>query len=124
MTKCCTLDDCDKPFVALGYCKKHLTRFRRHGDPTVRLTNSKPGSYDAVHQRLFFRKGRASDHDCVDCGGQAEQWSYDNSDPDELVGRRGRRYSLDLERYSPRCVPCHREFDRARGSVKGETTAP
>jgi hypothetical protein len=31
----CTLDDCDKPYRALGYCQMHYLRFRRYKDPNI-----------------------------------------------------------------------------------------
>ena len=71
--------------------------------------------------------GAASEHDCVDCGGSAYQWSYDHSDPDERVATEppltGIAYSLNPEHYSPRCVPCHKRFDLGRlDAVRGGTT--
>src|SRR5690606_2960253 len=38
--------------------------------------------YGAAHERVYRKRGRASQHDCVDCGERAEEWSYDHSDPD------------------------------------------
>lgn len=29
----CSIDDCDKPTVGRGYCRKHYGRWHRHGDP-------------------------------------------------------------------------------------------
>lgn len=69
-----------------------------------------PG-YSAVHLRLKSTRGVASDHSCVDCGSRADDWSYSNECPDEIVDDQGRRYSSDLEQYAPRCAPCHRKFD-------------
>jgi hypothetical protein len=74
---------------------------------------SAPG-YRALHQRLNKTRGKASSFACVGCGEQAEEWSYDHSDPDELTGLNGRTpsiYSMDLTHYQPRCVPCHVAFD-------------
>ncbi|MEP9384531.1 hypothetical protein [Nocardioides sp. KR10-350] len=73
-----------------------------------------PESYAAVHSRLQRRRGSAWGWACVDCGEHAEEWSYDGGDPDERVDAKGRRYSLDLSRYVPRCVPCHRRLDRRK----------
>lgn len=30
----CAIDGCDKPVFGHGWCSKHYTRWRRHGDPT------------------------------------------------------------------------------------------
>jgi len=58
---------------------------------------------EAVHLRLRRERGRASEYACVDCGEAAEEWSFD-----EPSG-----YSVDLSRYAPRCIRCHREHDLA-----------
>ena len=29
----CVIDGCDKPVFGHGWCSKHYTRWRRHGDP-------------------------------------------------------------------------------------------
>lgn len=58
-------------------------------------------------------RGRASLHRCLDCDGTADQWSYDHMDEDELFNEKGHPYSLDVGRYQPRCIACHRLFDRA-----------
>lgn len=117
----CKVEDCQKKVHAHGYCGGHLSRWQRHGDP---LGSSKPTgrplkgdhpSWSAVHKRLKRQRGTAKVRTCVDCHGPAEEWSYDGTDSAELVqpdGRaKGLRYSLDLDHYVPRCVPCHRTFD-------------
>lgn len=35
----CTLDGCDNPHEARGWCELHYARWKRHGDPTVVLVN-------------------------------------------------------------------------------------
>lgn len=74
--------------------------------------------YGAAHGRVKRDRGKAADHSCVDCSGPARHWSYDHSDPDELVSEsprtKGVAYSLDPNHYSPRCVPCHKRFDLNR----------
>jgi hypothetical protein len=73
--------------------------------------------YLGAHDRLRRDRGRAKEHQCVDCGDQAEQWSYDHADPDELSGTQGTKgttpypYSLKPEHYDPRCKSCHVAFD-------------
>lgn len=78
-----------------------------------RKFTARPG-YRAMHHRVSKMLGSAREQSCVDCGGQAAEWSYDNSDPDEITGMSGDSqvaYSLDQSRYQPRCIPCHRAFD-------------
>lgn len=31
----CSLEGCDKPHLALGYCEPHYRRFKKHGDPLL-----------------------------------------------------------------------------------------
>lgn len=71
-------------------------------------------SYYTVHDRLRRVYGPARNHQCVDCGKTAADWSYDHSCPDEryaLLGGRLFPYSCDLARYQPRCKPCHATLD-------------
>lgn len=74
-------------------------------------------SYQALHDRLRRYRGRASEHRCVECGGQAQDWAYDHSDPEAVVTKVGKKriaYSTDLSRYQPMCRRCHIQFDAAQ----------
>jgi hypothetical protein len=120
----CTVDGCealdDGPH---GLCAKHITRYRRHGDPLAFRPNPMPtgpavatwtgdlATYPALHQRVKKNRGVPSLHICVDCGTQAQHWSYDHTDPEELFEEGYGAYSLDIYRYEPRCVRCHKNFD-------------
>lgn len=76
-------------------------------------------SYRGIHTRLQTARGAASTHPCVDCGQQAQHWSYDYNDPEQVYGRGHRSpYSVHLEHYQPRCVPCHGRFDYGRPGDK------
>lgn len=73
-------------------------------------------TYRTVHTRLTKWRGKANNHQCVDCDQRADQWSYDHSDPDPRSERSGNNmlpFSTDLSRYQPRCNSCHTAFDRA-----------
>lgn len=71
-------------------------------------------AYSSVHNRLNKRRGRAGLYRCQDgCGRMATQWSYDHQDPDELLNERGWPYSMNLERYQPRCKSCHSLLDHS-----------
>ena len=104
----------------------HYTRLLRHGDVNVAIHQrdramsrgedhyayNRDGSYLSVHQRLLKLHGKALLYKCVDCGERASQWSYDRKCPDERIDSKiGVPYSVDLDRYEPRCVPCHKRFD-------------
>jgi hypothetical protein len=109
----CVVDGCGAPVRARGYCNTHYRRWQVHGDPRadVPIERKTAGgvSYWSVHQRLKTDRGPASARRCAECGGPAVDWSYDGSDPDERIyPARGWRYSLDLDRYRPRCRSCHR----------------
>lgn len=70
-------------------------------------------SYEQAHLRLKTDLGRPTQYNCIECGGQAKEWSYMGGCPDELLDRKGRPYSLDQSRYEPMCVSCHRRRDIA-----------
>jgi hypothetical protein len=71
--------------------------------------------YGAAHARVKRDRGATRGHQCIDCGAQAAQWSYDHTCPDELTdGATGAAYSLNVSRYDPRCVSCHKQYDLSR----------
>lgn len=95
----------------------------RHGDASTcgdRRTHRRldMAGYTAAHQRCRSDRGRVQGHPCVDCGKQAQHWSYNHDDPDELLAydlsAHPVAYSLKSEHYSPRCVSCHKRFDLGR----------
>lgn len=116
----CAVSECGRPHYCRGMCTTHYQRERKHGS-TVRPEHpagpnhhSWRGSdvgYRAVHTRLTADRGSASAFACVDCGGRAEQWSYDNLDPDERHEPGCGTYSLNLDHYSARCRRCHHAYD-------------
>jgi len=69
-------------------------------------------SYKILHNVLRRDRGPASRCVCVDCDNRALDWSYTYGDPQEIRDDLGRRYSLDLSFYVPRCRRCHRDHDR------------
>jgi len=76
--------------------------------------------YEAAHMRIAQAKGAAAQHDCIDCGKQAEDWSYDYTDTTEYVCRRRFvLYSTDPQRYQPRCRKCHKRHDMDRRGAAG-----
>lgn len=103
-------------------------RFKKHGDaalvgkpgvqPGTRERDANPNwrgeaiGYEAAHARVEADRGRACEHSCIDCGGRAENWSYDHADPNELRNARGLPYSPHTMHYAPRCLSCHARFDR------------
>lgn len=135
--KSCTVDNCDRRHAAKGMCGMHYNRFKRYGDTsTVNPPHSKGGcrmkgethprwkgrdiTYVSAHCRVSSHRGKASAHMCA-CGSAAQEWAYDYSDPNPLIGdsrgEYGLAYSPDVERYTPMCGKCHRQFDREAGQV-------
>jgi hypothetical protein len=129
----CTVNGCDRTHDAHGYCHIHYCRAVKYGDPNVG-TGRRPNfpkyqgdnhpmwvgdevTYPGQHLRVKSFRGRATDHPCADCGEQATQWSYDHADPDERIAPNGRVYSTNVDHYQPRCIKCHRQFDRERASA-------
>lgn len=74
--------------------------------------------YAGAHGRVRRTRGPASTHPCIDCGRAAAHWSYDHTDPNERTSQaeqtQGVAYSLDIEHYQARCVPCHKRYDMNR----------
>lgn len=125
--KVCTVEGCEKELRARGYCSTHWARWRKYGTPELPEKRNMPtgehhknwtgsnATYAAVHQRIKNTCGSASKYKCVDCGNIARQWSYDRNDPNErldfIYSKNPIPYSVDLKKYSPRCVSCHKKFD-------------
>lgn len=73
--------------------------------------------YAGVHYRLRRERGPAREYLCS-CGRQADEWAYDDRDPQELRDQKGRPYSLDLDHYQAKCLPCHRRFDAGEAQCR------
>lgn len=82
-------------------------------------------SYEQAHLRLKLWRGRPDSMLCIKCSETARHWAYMGGDPKELLrDRKGRAYSLDLDRYEPMCVPCHLRKDRADADGRSEDVCP
>lgn len=124
----CKVDGCEKKHHTKGFCGMHAKRIATHGDPLI-AGDHYPGrprmeqpSYTGMHKRLFYDKGRAAAHSCVDCGSRAQEWSYDGGCPNELfetLEKMPIAYSTDQARYSPRCKKCHRGRDESLNRARG-----
>lgn len=112
------LCDCGRSTVARSGDLRRGTKL--HCDDKALHRRQEHAGYVAAHQRVRQDRGRAATHSCVDCDGGAQHWSYDHSDPGELlddsVNAGPLPYSLDTSRYQPRCIPCHKKFDMRKGA--------
>lgn len=119
--------------VTRGLCAAHYSRWLRYGTTELQGHIPQPGAdnvnwrgdgigYSAAHMRVRSMRGPATDHHCVDCGGPAVHWSYDHADPAEqrgapAPGDKPLPFSPDSDHYQPRCVSCHKHFDRAASAA-------
>lgn len=115
----CTVDDCEREYYGRGWCRMHYQRWRLTGD-AEHLPKAQPGvitSYHAAHSSVTYRKGRASEQICADCGERAHHWSYVHDCPnerrDESGAGAGTAWCPHMEHYQPRCRACHRRYDDA-----------
>ncbi len=115
----CSIDSCPERHASKGYCKKHLGRYKRNGDPNIVFTKGvsrkEEVGYLGAHNRVYSLKGKAADYVC-ECGDTAEEWAYNHSGVQERTAPPNKngyefKYSLDPEQYVAMCKPCHTEFD-------------
>ena len=127
----CSIALCEKPVRSTRspYCEMHYGRIRFGGTPGE--AESRVGrsgeqhhhwagdniTYRSAHTRVHNARGAASSYQCVDCGKQAQQWSYNHLSDKEQWGLTSNGYylpySTDVQAYDPRCVSCHQIFDEA-----------
>ena len=104
MNRTCSIQGCNRKHHARSVCAYHYNRLRDAGTSIT---------YSRMHATFISERGLAPSRECVDCGKPAHDWSYDHSDPNELISATGARFSADTQRYAPRCKSCHRVFDAA-----------
>lgn len=112
----CSFTDCGRPHNARGYCHTHWQQLKRGYELKPIKVTSATICYAAAHDRLRAARGKASTYACVDnCGRMATEYSLDDHNhPDNLTCVQSTTtYSLDLDRYAPRCRSCHRLHDAA-----------
>lgn len=127
----CKIGRCEKPIRSTGspYCEMHYGRIRFGGTPGE--AESRVGrsgerhhhwagdniTYRTAHTRVHKARGAAATYQCIDCGKQAQQWSYNHLSDKEQWGLTSNGYylpySADVEAYDPRCISCHQIFDEA-----------
>jgi hypothetical protein len=93
-------------------CASHYNRWYRHADPSGGVHYR--FGYKAMHDWLRRNRGMPKENSCVDCGQPAQEWSYDGDDPNErqdIYDGRIVTFSINPDRYEPRCRSCHRAKD-------------
>jgi hypothetical protein len=121
--KPCKLEGCDRKNYGHGWCHPHYQQARRGFPPTLNTRTGKKHlddvSYGGAHARVSAQWGKARLYDCVKCGGQAGEWAYDGTDPEQRLGlawcgtEKIHYYSIHPEFYMPMCRPCHKGRDAA-----------
>jgi hypothetical protein len=101
-----------------AYCKacnkEQFNAARKGGRDATKPWPEKWITYQAAHMRVKYLRGSASQHVCVDCAGQARDWSYTGGDSGqfyEIIKGSKLAYSTNPEFYVARCKPCHRKHD-------------
>lgn len=84
-------------------------------------------TYRTLHTWLTRQRGPASSHECVACGDTAQHWAFDNRT--DMLGTlfcptTGFPYSTNLNRYVPKCLPCHMAERRADTCRRGHPRTP
>jgi hypothetical protein len=119
----CVVDGCHRETRSHSsqWCETHYYRNRRNGHLELLDTRKPVVTYGAAHQRIRYDKGSATKYRCVICGKPAQQWSYDNADPNELTQEMPNgsvcRYSLSPDHYQPACLSCHKRRDNAHRAL-------
>lgn len=93
------------------WCAKHYSMWATFGEIREWHYTHGSGGYVPTHKWVARHRGKAARHSCVDCGGQAAEWSYITGHPLEQIDSQGRRFARALDAYQPRCVRCHRLHD-------------
>lgn len=62
--KTCTVEGCERTVKGKGYCKKHYTRWLRHGSPTT-LLKAPPGSHLAFVEAVVAGEAPTTERGCV-----------------------------------------------------------
>jgi len=113
----CKATDCDSTHYAKGYCTRHYTQAHKWGvvDQPDRRLSGHNITYTGMHKRIKDKRGKASQHQCINCDNQANEWAYNHQDPNQLTETRGGKtkpYSPDHSFYDPMCKRCHTKRDR------------
>lgn len=77
-------------------------------------SSRKGGSYKAAHVKLYRRRGKAGNYNCVKCGLAARDWALRHQDKGiqlEWDPYAHMNFSMNTDDYDPMCKSCHRDYD-------------
>lgn len=106
-------------------CQVAAVRILRNGHPEpLANPNVRTGSdngryidgrfaYQVAHRKVARERGRAAEHLCSDCGGQADHWAFSHSAPNAQRSPNGMPFCDDPKHYQPMCTGCHKRLDNA-----------
>lgn len=87
----CSIDGCDKPVNGRGWCKMHLTRFYRHGDPMAIQAYPDGCSIEGCERKFYARGWCRLHYNRWLSNGDPLVAAEQYSDPDESFAARIRR---------------------------------
>jgi hypothetical protein len=84
----CSIEGCEKPIFARGWCHMHWTRWRRYGDTSIKKNPNGPKPIDRFMRRVsldgdcwVWQGGRNRGYGAFDVDGKrvsAHRWSYEH----------------------------------------------
>lgn len=101
----CAIDDCESPYLAKGYCRKHYERWRNHDDPLMMLPQRTNG-FQPGHKRGVGHRPAATAFKPGTRGPETTQWKGDSVGY-EAVHDRMRAYLGKASNYV--CVDCGKQ---------------
>jgi hypothetical protein len=120
----CTVEGCDKQprSKTAELCEMHYARLRRVGSLELDRWYVERPAYRTAHARVASDRGKAKEHQCIDCDRQAAHWSFAWRDVDhtawlwEMCNGSMLAYTGEPNHYEPRCAKCARHYDMDFGS--------
>lgn len=104
-TRICKLENCDRVVECRGWCKLHYSRWQRHGDPTVVITQSKRPCTVKDCAKMAHAHGYCPKH--------LVRWQK-SGDPHVVGLRTGRPLNGEV----PTFAAIHKRLSRGRGPAK------
>lgn len=131
----CSVEGCEKPHSCRGWCRKHYSRWKRHGDPLGGTTSYK--FPESLYRRLRFCLPTTMPTGCIEYTGSRNEFGYGLIQIDGKC-RSAHRKSYELARgpipeglhidhlcRNPPCVnPAHLEPVTCKENIMRSPVAP